>query len=152
MGSTGRTPSDKGKAPLQPTKPEWSLNVNYKPVVLKSELNYHTQLQMMDYPARKGTPMAPDPNNILNTVKSIADILGDVKSLLESMKWFLLWLSPFMNQLWVSFYIRWVLLPELAPQSYPKTAQAYKIGRLLFKGYTVYRTICTIILLLSFLL
>ncbi len=47
--------------------------------------------------------MAPDPNNILNTVKSIADILGDVKSLLESMKWFLLWLSPFMNQLWVSF-------------------------------------------------
>ena len=107
---------------------------------------------MMDYPTRKGTPMAPDPKNILDTVKFIADILGDMKSLLESMKWFLLWLSPFMNQLWVSFYIRWVLLPELAPQSYPKTARVYKIGRLLFKGYTVYRTIRTIILLLSFLL
>lgn len=96
--------------------------------------------------------MPPELNNILNTVKFIADTFGDVKSLFEIMKWFLLWLSPFMNQLWASFYIRWVLLPELAPQSYPKTARAYKIVRLLFKGYTVYRTIRTIVLLLCFLL
>ena len=61
--------------------------------------------------------MIPEFNNILDTVKSIADIFGDVKSLFESMKWFLVWLSPFINQLWASFYIRWVLLPELAPQS-----------------------------------
>lgn len=41
--------------------------------------------------------MPPELNNILNTVKFIADIFGDVKSLFESMKWFLLWLSPFMK-------------------------------------------------------
>ena len=96
--------------------------------------------------------MIPEFNNILDTVKSIADIFGDVKSLFESMKWFLVWLSPFINQLWASFYIRWVLLTGLAQQSYPKTARAYKIARMLFKGYTVYRTIRTIVLLFDFLL
>jgi len=110
--------------------------------------------------------MPPEIEKLFESLKNIADAVNDTHKLFESVKWILLILLPFLNRLWKAilsllnwlwrtFYIRWVILPELAPQSCPKTILAYRFvyraTTWLSISYTAYRLISTIHLLVSLL-
>lgn len=106
--------------------------------------------------------MTPEVENFLEILKHIADVLSDTQKLLENVKWILLLLLPFLkqlwkvflsllNRLWGSFYVRWVILPKLAPQSFPKTVLVCRVATWLSMSYAAYRFVRTIILLVSLL-
>lgn len=99
--------------------------------------------------------MPPEIEKLFESLKNIADAVNDTHKLFESVKWILLILLSLLNWLWPTFYIRWVILPELAPQSCPKTILAYRFvyraATWLSISYTAYRLISTIHLLVSLL-
>ncbi|OFR66904.1 hypothetical protein HMPREF2874_00645 [Rothia sp. HMSC068F09] len=110
--------------------------------------------------------MPPEIEKLFELIKHTADAASDTHELFEIAKWILLIFLPFLNRLWKAllsllnrlwgtFYIRWVILPELAPRSFPKTIFAY---RLMYRAttwlsisYTVYSLVSTISLLVSLL-
>lgn len=69
-----------------------------------------------------------DPSNTLfENLKSIADLYCALRTLAPLIKRILEWL-------WIPIYIRWILLPQVAPESYPKTARLHRIAAKVFQG------------------
>lgn|GEM_PF-3199935 len=62
-----------------------------------------------------------DPYNTIETLKYIADAYRALRALAPLIKEILEWL-------WILIYIRWILLPQVAPDSYPKTAWVHRIA------------------------
>lgn len=102
------------------------------------------------------------PEKFFELIKHAADVLSDAKKLFENLRWILLLLLPFLkqlwkmflsllNQLWGSFYVRWVILPKLAPQSFPKTVLVYRVATWLSMSYIAYHFVRAIILLVCLL-
>lgn len=62
-----------------------------------------------------------------DTLKSIADIYCALHTLAPLIKRIMEWL-------WIPIYIRWILLPQVAPESYPKTARLHRIATRVFQS------------------
>lgn len=106
----------------------------------------------------KGIIMPPL-NELIEIIKRVADLFGDMKKIFEGIQWVASTLiSPLLNKLWPKVYIPLIFLPGAVPESSPKIARVHRmIARIpriidwLTKAYSIYRVITTIFWLLDFL-
>lgn len=68
-----------------------------------------------------------DPFSTLENLKNITDLYCALRTLAPLIKRILEWL-------WIPIYIRWILLPQVAPESYPKTARLHRIATRTFQS------------------
>lgn len=64
---------------------------------------------------------------MFDTLQYIADVYCALQTLAPLIKRILEWL-------WILIYIRWIFLPQVAPESYPKTARLHRIATKIFQG------------------
>lgn len=106
----------------------------------------------------KGIIMPPL-QEILEIIKHVAGLFGDMKKIYEGIQWIASTLiSPLLNKLWEKVNVHLIFLPGAVPESSPKIARVHRmIARIpriidwLTKAYSIYRVITTIFWLLDFL-